>query len=88
MASSCYHWENDMKVIYKGKAIEVPDSHGRLLVKSGRAKLSAAAERQKEPAEQKKDAEPAQPAEQTAMTSRTYKRRDMAAEDGDGKAKG
>ena len=65
-----------MQVIYKGKAIEVPDGHARLLVKAGRAKWPKGEAAMKAEAPGKSE-----PDGKAVTTKRAYKRRDMKAED-------
>lgn len=63
-----------MQVIYKGKTIEVPDGHARLLVKAGRAKWPKAQQ-------ESKVEKVMEPEGKAVTTKRAYKRRDMKAED-------
>jgi hypothetical protein len=63
-----------MRVIYKGKTLDVPDSHARRLVRVGKATWPKQADEPKV----EKVVEP----EPVAMTTkRAYKRRDMKVEE-------
>lgn len=66
-----------MLIVHKGKTIEVPDSHGRLLIKNGRATAVKGEKMTKVVPERVADTGESSTA---TTTKRAYKRRDMKAE--------